>query len=78
MSDNTFIGVGDNPDGPDLPLGLGMRLAGNPRAMTTFGRMSNNQKTTMIGYLQSKTSGDDAENRMAEVLGKLSNGQMQF
>ena len=78
MSNETFIGIGHNPDGPDLPLGLGMRLAGNPKAMSAFGRMSNEQKETMIRYLQSTSTGEAAEIRMGEVLAKLSDGQIQF
>ena len=71
MERSTFIGTGRNPDGPDLPLGLGMQLAQNPRAMQAFGRMSNAQKSELIGYLQSAPTGADAEARMSEVVNKL-------
>ena len=75
---STFIGTGKNPDGPDLPLGLGMRLAQEPSAMETFGKMSNGQKETMIKYLQSTNTGEEAESRMSEVVENLKNGQVMF
>ena len=71
MDRSTFIGTGRNPDGPDIPLGLGMQLAQNPKAMQAFGRMSNAQKSELIGYLQSAATGGDAEARMSEVIRKL-------
>ena len=75
---NVFIGMGNNPDGPDLPSGLGARLEREPEALETFGGMSGEQKETMIRYLQSANTGIGAESLMAEVITKLKNGQKQF
>jgi uncharacterized protein YdeI (YjbR/CyaY-like superfamily) len=78
MNTQPFIGIGHNPDGPDLPVGLGMQLAQEPQAMETFGEMSNSQKETAIQYIQSSVTGEDTKIRMAEVVEKLKNGQTQF
>ena len=71
MEHSTFIGTGRNPDGPDIPLGLGMQLAQDPQAMNAFGRMSNAQKRELIKYVQGASTGDDAKIRMSEVLRRL-------
>lgn len=78
MDSNSFIGIGHNPDGPDLPLGLGMRLDQEPNAMQTLEKMSNDQKTEMVQYIQGAATGGDAKKRIAEVVVKLSGGQTQF
>lgn len=74
MSNSTFIGTGINPDGPDLPLGLGMQLAQDPKALDTFGRLTNEQKSVLIGYIQGAATGDDAKRRLAEALNMLHDG----
>ena len=78
IKNNTFIGVGNNPDGPDLPLGLGMRLGMEPQAMKTFAMMSNGEKEAAINYIQSNKNGTDAKHRIEEVVESLKNGQTQF
>lgn len=79
MDENsTFIGIGRNPDGPDLPLGFGMQLAQEPKAMNTFGRLSREEKIALIGYIQSCSTGEDAKNRIAETVKKLGDGQTSF
>jgi len=78
MSDRVFIGIGHNPDGPDLPEGLGMRLAQDPGAMKTFGSMSNEQKAAMIGYIRGALTGEEAESRMTDAVSRLSAGRVQF
>jgi len=72
----TFIGMGPNPDGPDLPLGLGMQLAQNPKALDAFGRMSNEQKFGLIDYIQGAQTGDEAKSRMAETINKLNENRL--
>lgn len=73
--DNNFIGVGRNPDGPDIPLGLGMQLAQHPKAMTSFGKMTKKQKEDMIRNIQSAVTGEDAERRIINAVNGLDNGQ---
>ncbi|MGI6403776.1 MAG: YdeI/OmpD-associated family protein [Oscillospiraceae bacterium] len=75
---NQFIGIGKNPDGPDLPLGLGMELAQNPKAMNAFGTMTKSQKASMISHIQAATTGEDAKQRIREAVNQLSNNQTQL
>ncbi len=75
---NNFIGIGKNPNGPDLPLGLGMELAQNPKAMNAFGTMTNEQKAALISHIQGATTGEEAKQRIAEAIHKLNNNQTQF
>jgi len=78
MIEQPFIGVGRNPEGPDMPLGLGMNLMQNPKATDTFGQMSATQKERLIGYLQSSDTGEDAQNRMMGAIAELANGRKDF
>jgi len=71
MDREVFIGTGHNPDGPDLPLGFGMQLAQEPKALQAYGNLSNSEKETVINYIQSSTSGDDAKNRIMESISRL-------
>ena len=76
MSNSPFIGIGHNPEGPDLPLGLGMRLAQDPRAMDTFGTLSEGQKAQVIGYIQGGATGDDALQRLETAVNSLRDGHL--
>ena len=68
---SNFIGTGHNPDGPDLPLGLGMQLAQNPKAMEAFGRMTNLEKSKMIAHIQAAKTGDEAKTRLTQAVCEL-------
>ena len=72
---DTFIGIGRNLNGPDLPLGLGMQLAQDPKAMDAFGRMSKAQRSGLISYIQGAKTGSEAQSRIAETVNKLSENQ---
>lgn len=73
MSENTFIGIGKNPNPnvPDLPLGLGMALAQTPSAMERFSNLSDEEKTQLINYIQSSVTGEDAKHRISETVQQL-------
>ena len=73
-----FIGVGKNPEGKDLPLGLGMRLAQTPEAMDTYGQLSQGQRDLIVEYIKGCTSSEDARKRISEVVMGLKNGQSSF
>lgn len=75
---NNFIGIGRNPDGPDLPLGFGMQLAQNPDAMDTFATMSKDEKAALINHIQGAKTGEDARNRIAETITNLSSNQTKM
>lgn len=71
---DTFIGIGHNPDGPDLPLGFGMRLAQEPEAQEAFGRLSKEGKASLIGYIQSCATGEEAQTRIDNAVRQLKEG----
>jgi len=69
-----YIGVGHSPDGVDLPLGLGMKLAQEPRAMDAFGRLTTEQKSRLIEKIQSAHTGQEAQEKIDHAVSSLSNG----
>ena len=75
---STFIGTGKNPDGPDIPLGLGMQLAQSPKAMAAFGRMTNAQKSGLIRQIQGAPTGEVAKARVAGAISLLEQGETMF
>jgi hypothetical protein len=58
----------------ELPEGLGFRLALDMRAMTNFVNMPEDSKKQMVDYIKSSTTGDEARNRVSEVVSNLHNG----
>lgn len=63
---NSFLG--ENPHGPDMPLGLGMELMQYPDAMAKFSGLADSEKAQIINYVQSSTSGDDAKSRITQTV----------
>ena len=78
MEKKTFIGVGHNPEGPDLPLGFGMLLAQEPSAISRYGALTNEQKSSVIRYIQSGATGEDAKNRIENAVNGLRDGDLRF
>ncbi len=76
--DKPFIGMGHNPEGPDLPLGFGMLLAQEPAAVSRYGELTNEEKSSVIRYIQSGVTGEDAKNRIADAVYGLRDGNMGF
>ena len=76
MKKSTFIGTGKNPDGPDIPLGLGMQLAQNPKAMATFGKMTSTQKRELIRQIQGAPTGDAARAQVSGAINRLEQGNI--
>ncbi|MCL2084141.1 MAG: YdeI/OmpD-associated family protein [Oscillospiraceae bacterium] len=66
-----FIGMGGNPDGPDLPMGFGMHLAQNPQALEAYGNMTYGQRTRVVEYIQAAVTGEDSANRIANAIQSL-------
>jgi uncharacterized protein YdeI (YjbR/CyaY-like superfamily) len=73
-----FISVGHNPEGPDLPLGFGMLLAQEPAAISRYGALTNDQKSSVIRYIQSAVTGEEARNRIENAVYGLRDGDMRF
>jgi len=78
MKKSTFIGTGKNPDGPDIPLGLGMQMAQSPKAMATFGKMTNAQKSGLIQHVQGASTGEAAKARVTNAISQLEQGNITF
>lgn len=57
-----------------LPVGLGMRLALDMNAMNNFSNLSDAKKRELISYIEGSTSGEDAKNRVTEVVSNLHKG----
>ncbi|MCL2588555.1 MAG: YdeI/OmpD-associated family protein [Oscillospiraceae bacterium] len=74
----TFIGMGQAPDGIDLPLGLSMGLSMHPKAAATFGKMSADERHAAIRYIQSGVSSEDAKRRIASAINQLDEGQTRL
>ena len=57
-----------------LPEGLGFRLAMDMKAMTNFANTSEDKKKQMVDYIKGSSTGEDAKNRVAEVINSLHQG----
>ena len=68
---NNAKGQNEGEPLPDIPTGLGMRLAMNEPAMTNFGRLDNYQKRRVIDYVESAVSGPDALKRVETAVREL-------
>lgn len=75
MEHTLFIGTGRNPDGSDLPLGLGSEISRDPKAIETFRGMTSQQKRAMIHYIRGAESGAEARGRILDVVRRLGGGQ---
>ena len=60
--------------GNELPEGLGFRLALDMEAMKNFANLSDQGKEQLVDYIKSSTTGDEAKNRVTEVVRNLHNG----
>lgn len=57
-----------------LPVGLGMRLALDMDAMKNFVNLPDTSKKQLVDYIEGSTTGDEAKNRVTEVVRNLHNG----
>ncbi len=60
--------------GNQLPEGLGFRLALDMEAMKNFANLSDQGKEQVVDYIKGSTTGDEAKNRVTEVVRNLHNG----
>ena len=51
-----------------------MRLALDMKDMTNISNLSDDKKEDLISYIKGASTGDDAKNRVTEVLDNLHNG----
>ena len=59
--------------GNQLPEGLGFRLALDMEAMKNFANLSDQGKEQVVDYIKGSTTGDEAKNRVTEVVRNLHN-----
>jgi len=57
-----------------IPVGLGMRLALDMKAMTNFANLPDEKKRELINYIESSATGDEAKVRVSEVVSSLHDG----
>ena len=57
-----------------LPVGLGMRLALDMDAMKNFVNLSDQSKKQLVDYIEGSSTGDEAKNRVTEVVRNLHTG----
>lgn len=57
-----------------IPIGLGMRLAMDMKAMTNFTNLPDERKQELIKYIEESTTGEEAKNRVMEVVSNLREG----
>lgn len=56
-----------------LPVGLGMRLALDMKAMTNFANLPDEKKRELIDYIEGSETGEEAKTRVTEVVSSLHN-----
>ncbi|NLJ95927.1 MAG: hypothetical protein GX321_02135 [Clostridiales bacterium] len=57
----------------EVPVGLGMKLALDMKAMTNFASLPDAKKKELVSYIKGSTTGDEAKNRVSEVVSNLHN-----
>jgi len=57
-----------------LPVGLGMSLALDVDAMSNFVNLSEEKRGELVNYIENSTTGDEAKNRVREVVSNLHTG----
>lgn len=60
--------------GSQVPVGLGMKLALDMQAMTNFAKLPDVKKQELVDYIKGSTTGDEARNRVTEVVSNLHEG----
>lgn len=77
MEENTFIGMGHNPEpgALDIPEGFGSRLSQDSQALHHFSQLNVNQKNDLIRYMQQAKTGEDSEFRVMNAVEMLRNNQ---
>jgi len=78
MNEHAFIGMGNNPEGKDIPLGFGMQMTQDAEALSRFSELTQPQRDRLISYVQGGSTGDDAKHRIHDVIEGLKQGRTDF
>ena len=78
MDERAFIGMGRNPHGKDIPLGLGMHMAQDAEALSKFSELTQPQRDRLVQYVHDSPTGDATVSRIAEVIQGLKDGRTEF
>lgn len=62
----------------DLPLGFMMQLGQDVGAMNYFASLSEAEQESLINYMKSATTGDEAKRRIEQTLNRLQNHDHYF
>ena len=54
-----------------MPVGFGMKLALDMQAMNNYASLPDQKKQELVDYIKSSTTGDEAKNRVTEVVSNL-------
>jgi uncharacterized protein YdeI (YjbR/CyaY-like superfamily) len=69
---------GKKKDGTELPIGLMMSLAMNPDAMKNFSQLDDEKQSSVVRYIESANTGDEARTRIGNAVDELSKGNITF
>ncbi len=62
----------------ELPIGLGMRLMQDRIAMDRYTALPDSEKKRILNYVESGSTGDEAEQRIAHTINSLHDGISGF
>lgn len=60
-------------DQGELPVGFGMSLALDMKAMSNFSALTDSKKEELVNYIKNSTTGYEAKERIVEVVNRLHN-----
>lgn len=78
MERHPYIGMGENPHGPDLPMGFGMHLMQEPKAMDNYDTLTIPEQESVIRYIKGGSTGEEAERRVMNAVKMLAEGKKNF
>lgn len=62
----------------EMPIGLMMSLAMNPDAMKNFSQLNDEKQSSVIRYIESADTGDEARTRIGNAVDELGKGNTGF
>ncbi len=72
------VGMGNVGLGSEIPIGLGLLLAGDSVAFERFSSLNDEERNGVLGYVRGGADGLEAENRIAHTVKSLHDGVNGF